>query len=255
MRFDGLTGRRALITGASSGIGLAVARLLAGEGVVVGLHHRRSDEDIADLLEELRAEGGRIISIAADLLIPAERDVVVGRFVELAGGLDILVNNAGAVHDYVEFQDLSEASWDGTIAINAKAPFRLCQAAWPYLKTAVAGGRVVNISSAAVSYGGGSRSVHYVAAKAAVEAMTLSLSRIGAPEGIRVNAIRCGVTETDMHAKVSGYSTEKFRERIARVPLGRACQPEEVANLVAFIASDAGAFMTGEIVAIAGGDR
>lgn len=249
----GLEGLRVLVTGASSGIGLGIARKFAFGGAVVGLHHRRPQTDLRSDLSALKECDGKVIPLQADLLVASERDKLVERFVAAAGGIDALVNNAGAVKDYRHFRELPAAAWDETMAINATAPFALSQAAWPHFESN-GSGRIINISSAAVGYGGGPNGVHYVAAKAALEGVSKALSKAGAAQNILVNTVRCGVIETPMHARIEGYDAAKYADRVTRIPVGRAGLPDEVADLVAFLVSAKGAFITGETISISGGD-
>jgi len=249
----GLAGRRALVTGASTGIGLAIAWALVAAGACVGLHHRRPATEMTAVLDELRAGGGAVHPLQGDLTDPAVPARLVADFVALAGGLDLLVNNAGGVYGYTDFRDLSEADWNATFALNVTAPMLLTRSAWPHLQ-ATGSGRVVNISTAAVGYAGSARSVHYVAAKAALEATTRTLAKAGAADGILVNAVRCGVIATDMHARIDGYDTARWQERLKLVPLGRAGTPEEVAEMVLFLLGPHGAFVTGQIVGVTGGE-
>jgi 3-oxoacyl-[acyl-carrier protein] reductase len=248
-----LNGLRVIVTGASSGIGLAIAGKLAASGSIVGFHHRRPINELQDVLSASDKGPGKLIPLQGDLRVVAERDKLIPQFTEIAGGLDALINNAGAVKDYKDFRKLPISSWEETMHVNATAPFALCQAAWPHFE-ANGGGRIINISSAAVGYGGGASGVHYVAAKAALEAVTKSLSKAGAKENILVNTVRCGVIETPMHSRIKGYDEEKFKKRIDMIPIGRAGDPAEVAELVAFLISRHGAFITGEIISISGGD-
>jgi len=250
----GLAGRRALVTGASTGIGLAIAGALAAAGARVGLHHRRPASAMTEVLAKLPAAAGSPpLALQGDLTDPSVPARLVADFVAQAGGLDILVNNAGGVYGYTDFRQLAAADWDATFALNVTAPMLLARAAWPQLQAA-GGGRIVNISTAAVGYAGSARSLHYVAAKAALEATTRTLAKEGAADGILVNAVRCGVIATDMHKRIDGYDEARWRERLKLVPLGRAGEPEEVANLVLLLAGPGGGFITGQIVGVTGGE-
>lgn len=248
-----LAGKRILVTGAGTGIGAAIAQALGASGAHVAVHYRRSRKEAGEVVRRIVEGGGKAELFQADLTKRASREGLVPAVVRRLGGLDALVNNAGWVVDYKDFRQLRDKAWDQTFELNAKAAFFLAQAAWPHLEKA-GGGRIVNISTAAVRYSGGASSVHYVASKAALEAVTLSLAKIGAPVNILVNAIRCGVIATDMHARIAGYDRAKFVKRAKQVPLGRAGQPEEVAGLVSYLVGATGAFVTGQIIAISGGD-
>lgn len=252
--FPGLAGKRVLVTGASSGIGAAIARLLGEQGACVAVHYRQGEEGARRVARAIAKAGGRAEPIKADLGNARARSRLVPAAVRALGGLDILVNNAGWAVGYEDFRTLPEDSWHRTFAVNAAAPFVLSRLAWGHLEKAADGGRIINISSAAVRYGGSPSNVHYVASKAALEGLTVSLAKHGAPAGIRVNAIRCGVTDTPMPTRLPGYDRRKFLKRARMVPLGRAGQPEEIAAMAAFLASAAGSFITGQIIAVAGGD-
>ncbi len=239
-----LAGLRVLITGAGSGIGHATAKRFIDGGATVGVHCRTETSPF---------DGDPVTVLEADLRDHEARRTLVGRFADAAGGLDVLVNNAGAVPAFAPFREIDDDILGETFEINAFAPFRLIAEAWPYME-AQGGGRVVNIGTAAVKYGGGPRGVHYVAAKGALDAMTIAFAKAGAACGIRVNGVRCGLIDSGMHRKVPGYTDDDFADRAALVPIGRAGTVEEVAELVAYLASPAADFITGQLIDIAGGD-
>lgn len=248
-----LRGKRVLVTGAGSGIGAAVARAFGFDGAIVGLHYRSDPAVIETLRAEIAGRGGQAFPIRADLAHPAEVTRLAHDFLAQAGGIDVLINNAGGVEEYIDFRDLSEESWTRTLTVNAQAPLWLIRAVWPAM-VAGDGGRIINISSAAVRYGGSTKGIHYVAAKAALETITLTLAKDGARHSILVNAVRPGLTATGNHRKIDGYTDEDYARRAALVPLGRAGRPEDVAAMVAHLASADGSFITGQIITVAGGD-
>ena len=246
----GLKNKRVLITGASGGIGQSISRLFAGSGAKVGIHYNQNRNDAEALALEIRKNNGEAVCFQADLLSQSSLSLFED-FVLRFGGIDVLVNNAGAVFGFKEFLDLDESSWRDTHKINSEVPFFLSQKAFAHMKDH-SGGKIINISSIAVKYGGSSKSLHYGAAKAALEAMTIGLARAGAPYNILVNVIRAGFIDTSFHEKLG---TEKdTTNRINLIPLKRAGKPEDVADMVLFLASESGDFITGEVLTIAGGD-
>ncbi|MBU0536633.1 MAG: SDR family oxidoreductase, partial [Nanoarchaeota archaeon] len=214
----GIEGKKVLVTGATGGIGSAIARIFGQHGAQVGIHYFNAEDKAKELADEINkmCGKGKAEIIKGDLLDHDARTGLVGSFAKIFGGIDILINNAGAVFDYELFTDLEEISWDKTFELNAKAPFYLSASAFKHMKK---GGRIINISSANVKYGGSAKSMHYSSAKAALDNLTTGLSREGASKGILVNSIRCGVIDTDMRIKIKGYSEEQFRKRIDMIPL------------------------------------
>jgi meso-butanediol dehydrogenase/(S,S)-butanediol dehydrogenase/diacetyl reductase len=246
-------GKTALVTGATSGIGAAIALELAAGGYAVMLAGRDGARAAA-MEERVAAAGGRAATWLGDLAEPGACRALVAATVERLGGLDLLVNNAGIIH-YGSAEETTNAIWAETLAVNLDAVFYLSRAALPALR-ARGGGVIVNIAS---DWGlvGGRRAVAYCASKGAVVQLTRAMALDHARENIRVNAICPGDTDTpmlDVEARERGQDPAAARrEMAAAVPLGRIATPEEVAKLTAFLASDAAAQMTGAAIAIDGG--
>ena len=245
-----LAGKRILVTGASSGIGAAMAELLAAEGAVVGVHYHRKKTDAITHIEKIRASGGKAEGFEADLLNREARARLVPEAIERLGGLDGLVNNAGAVIGTVPFTELNEMDWGQTFLLNAESPFFLSQAAFRHMQK-TGGGKILNISSVGVKFGGSPFTLHYSAAKMALEGVTMGLAKAGAAHRILVNAIRPGVVETPFH---SGKSQQEWEARVQLIPLKRPGVPMDIARMVLFLLSPAGDFITGQIIAVSGGE-
>jgi len=241
-----LEGKAALVTGASGGIGSAIAKALAGQGCAVAVHYSSGAASAKAVAARIVAMGGRAELFKADLLAAGAPKALVAACVKRFGRLDILVNNAGAILGGDHFLDLSEKDWTRTLRLNAEAPFFLTREAFRVMKN---GSRVVNISSVAAQFGGSARSIHYGASKAALEAMTRGFAREGAPLGILVNAIRAGVIDTPLHGKFR----KDMAKRVAMIPLKRMGRPEDVASMVLHLAAD-GDFITGQTISVTGGE-
>ena len=248
--FEGLKNKRALVTGASSGIGASTAELLGSYGAFVGVHYRSNKEGATDTVNKIKERGGRAEMLQGDLLAAAVRKNLIKAFIDAFGGIDVLVNNAGGVYGASHFLELDEESWDNTFALNVKAPFFLAKDAFAFMKEQ-GGGKIINISSISAKYGGSPQTLHYGAAKAALDSVTTGLARAGAQYNILVNSIRGGLIDTPFHKKIGRGN---LAERIKLIPLKRAGQPLDVARMVLFLASEAGNYITGEIFAVAGGD-
>lgn len=251
--FEDIQHKRILITGASGGLGAAMARIFADHGARLGLHYQSNETGVMQLLATVRQKTGEAEVFQADFLDQKSSGSLIRSFVERFGGIDVLINNAGAVYDYKHFSELTEKSFQDTFNLNVKAPFYLIGGAFPYMKDQGAG-RIINISSVNVKYGGSAKSLHYVAAKAALDSLTLGFAREGAKHNILVNSIRCGFIDTPMRTKVDGYSEENLQERLRLIPLGRMGDPMDIARMALFLASEGGNFITGEIFTVAGGD-
>ena len=245
-----LENKRVLITGATGGIGTSLVQMFASKGAVLGIHYHQNKEKAETLSQEIEINGGQSACFQADLLSPKGLHLV-NTFVQRFGGIDVLINNAGAILGYEDFLKLSETAWSETFYLNTQAPFFLAQRAFVHMKKS-GGGKIINISSIAAKYGGSSKSMHYGASKAALEATTIGLAQVGAKHNILVNAVRGGFINTPAQQRLS--SQKDLRERIKLIPLQKSGEPEDIASMVVFLASKAGNFITGEILTIAGGD-
>lgn len=242
---DELAGRVAFVTGAARGIGLATARALSQRGASVAM----VDVDQSALESAAQSLGDGTMAVRADVSQQSDVRQAIGWTVEQFDGLDILVNNAG-ICPLRDFADVTEEEWDRVLGINLKGAFFCCQAALPHLQKSGERGRVVNISSVAGQSGGVLAPIHYSASKAGLIVLTKTLARILAPDRATVNCVAPGTTATDL----TDAWAEELRERVkAAIPLGRLGQPEEIAEMVCFLASDKAAFVTGATFDVNGG--
>jgi 3-oxoacyl-[acyl-carrier protein] reductase len=236
-----LTGRVALVTGGSRGIGQAIAVSLAEAGAAVAVNYREKAAEAEAVVEAIRGKGGKALAVRADVSQAAEVARMMMEVERGLGPVDVLVNNAG-VGLVRTVDDLTEADFDITIAVNLKSVFLCTQAAIPGMR-ARQWGRIVNISSGAAR-GAGGVGPHYNASKAGMEGMTRGYAARLVKDGITVNAVAPSLIATDMVKQGVASSP-------ARIPLGRFGTPEECAAIVLMLAGNA--YMTGQTVALSGG--
>ncbi len=248
--FEGICGKKILITGSGSGMGACIAEIMGSYGAIVGVHYNTSEKNAERIAQKINNSGGVAFTIQGDLLDENDRDEMVPVFIDRAGGIDVLVNNAGAVFGNSHFLEMDSSSWKKTIDLDLTAPFFLSQKAFLYMKDH-GGGKIINISSIASKYGGSDRTTHYGAAKAGLDAITRSFSKAGAPYNILVNSIQPGVIDTSFHKKIGRASLD---ERVKKIPLQRAGSTRDVARLCLFLASECGDYITGQVYGITGGD-
>ena len=248
MIYEDLKGKRVLVTGSSSGIGAATAKMFAQQGCFVGVHYFRTKEGGEETFAQVNKVSDGCL-LKADLRDKNEVTKLIQDFVKKAGGIDILVNNAGSLIARQFFTDAAEEYFDDAFATNVKSVFLAAQAALEYLKKSK--GCIVNIGSIAGHNGGAGGGGIYASAKAAVATMTIAMAKEFAPFGIRVNSVMPGLIETRFHEQ---FSTPERRKQVAaETPLGRNGKAEDVAKAILFLASDAAGFITGEYIAVNGG--
>jgi 3-oxoacyl-[acyl-carrier protein] reductase len=245
-----LTGRSALVTGASSGIGAATAIALAGLGARVAIGYHRNREGAEQARDRIAAAGGTAVAIAADVRQAKEvRSLAEGAAAAL-GPIDILVNNAGSLVARLGIREITEERLDDILAVNLKSAVLASQAVVPSMIDRRRGA-IVNVVSIAGHNGGGPGAGAYAASKAALIAYTKSLARELAPHGVRVNAVSPGVIDTPFHEVFS--TPEMIAGFVKAIPLGRVGTPEECASVIAFLASDAASYVVGETIEVNGG--
>ena len=250
LNFFDLTGRVALVTGASSGIGAATARVLADLGARVAIGYHRNEAGAEEVERDIVQRGGKAIRIRADARVATEiRELVTVSTSEL-GPIDILINNAGSLVERMRLVEQTEERWDEVMNLNLKSAM-LCSQAVAQSMIERKTGAIVNVASIAGRNGGGLGAAAYSIAKGGLITFTKSLAKELAPHGIRVNAVSPGVIDTPFHQVFS--TPEMIRNFVATIPLGRVGTPDECARVIAFLASDAASYVVGETVEINGG--
>jgi 3-oxoacyl-[acyl-carrier protein] reductase len=245
---NGLQGKVALVTGASRGIGAAIALRLGAEGAAVAVNNYPGFEaDAEAVVAQIAAGGGRAAPFAADVTDSGACATMVDEVVAQLGSLDVLVNNAGITRDGLMVR-MSDEDWAAVISTNLTGVFYCSRAAAKVMMKARSG-CIVNIASV-VGIGGNAGQANYSAAKAGVIGLTKTIAREFASRGVRCNAVAPGFIETDMTAKLPEAVREALKGEIA---LGRLGSADDVASCVAFLASDDAAYVTGQILAVDGG--
>lgn len=247
--FD-LTGKVALVTGASSGIGHATAVALAELGAAVAINYHRNEAGAEDARAKVSELGARAVRIRADVTRSDEVRAMIERTFTELGPVDILVNNAGSLIERLRLLELTEERWDDVFDLNLKSAF-LCTQAVAAAMIERKTGTIINVASVAGRNGGGPGATHYAAAKAGMIAMTKGFAKELAPSGVRLNAVAPGIIDTPYHEQFS--TPEMMKAFVGTIPLGRVGTSEEVARVIAFLASDAASYLTGETIEINGG--
>lgn len=242
-----------LVTGGGRGIGAATARLAAQRGYRVAFSYRRDEVSAQRVLEDIHRDGGEAIAIQADM---ADEQQIVALFEQVMntyGQLNVLINNAGIVDTAMPLRDMSAARLQHMMQINVVGVMLCCREAVKRMSTRSNGhgGAIVNVGSAAAHRGSPNEYVDYAASKGAIDSLTEGLAKELATDGIRVNTVRPGVIDTQIH--IEGGRPDKAHQAKSRIPLGRAGQPEEIARALLWLASSEASFTTGAILDVDGG--
>ena len=247
--FD-MTGKVALVTGASSGIGAATAMLLAELGAQVAIGYYGNPAGAGQVLSKIHAGGGKAISVRADVTQAREIAELAAAVKAQLGPIDILVNNAGSLMQRMRILEVKDETWDEIQDLNLKSAVLCAQAVAPSMIERKRGA-IVNVSSIAGRNGGGPGAGAYASAKGGLISFTKSLAKELAPHGVRVNAVSPGVIDTPFHERFS--TPEMMRNFVTAIPLGRVGTPAECASVIVFLASDAAAYVVGETIEVNGG--
>jgi len=242
-----LEGKVAVVTGASRGIGRAIAIELAKRGAAVVVNYNRSAEKAQEVVETIRSAGGKAEAFQADVSFFDQAKALIDFAVKTFGGLHILVNNAGITRDNL-IMLMKEEDWDEVIRVNLKSTFNCSKAAVRHMMRK-RWGRIINITSVSGQIGNAGQT-NYSASKAGQIGFTKALAREVASRNITVNAIAAGYIETDIW---EGVPEDAIKTLMNMIPLGRKGEPEEIAYAVAFLASDQAAYITGQVLGVDGG--
>lgn len=240
-----------IVTGGARGIGAACARLAAQSGWSVVVNYNASSDAAEEVVASISAAGGNAVAVKGDVAREADVVALFDAAEAAFGPLRGLINNAGILDRAASLADIGLSRWERTLSVNATGSFLAAREAVRRMLRHAQGGAIVNMSSMAAPLGAANEFVDYAASKGAVESMTIGLSREVAAYGIRVNAIRPGLIDTDMQ-KASG-EPDRLSRLMATVPMGRAGRADEVAAAAIWLLSDAASYVTGAILPVTGG--
>jgi 3-oxoacyl-[acyl-carrier protein] reductase len=243
--------RIALVTGASTGIGAATAIKLSQCGVKLAVNYFRSEAEAKKVSASIRSQGGSALLVQADVRDAQQVTDMVARTLREFGKIDILVNNAGGLPKRVPVLEMDGPLWDELMDLNLRSTFYCSKAVAPHM-IKKGYGRIVNVSSVAAFTGGGKNATVYAAAKAGVNGFTKGLAKELAPYGITVNSVAPGFIDTAFHLKARTGSFDQF---LPSIPLKRVGTPEEVASVIAYLASDDSSYVTGSVFHVNGGQH
>jgi 3-oxoacyl-[acyl-carrier protein] reductase len=245
-----LTGKVAIVTGASSGIGAATADVLAELGARVAIGYHANQHGAEEVARRIHASGGTAITLSVDVRRTTEIDAFVTRASTELGPVDILVNNAGSLVKRFPIRELTDDGWHEVLTLNLTSAV-FCARAVAASMIERRTGAIINVGSIAGHNGGGPGAGPYAAAKAGLMAFTKSLAKELAPHGVRVNGISPGVIDTPFHEVFS--TPEMMATFVKMIPIGRVGTPRECATVIAFLASEAASYLVGETIEINGG--
>lgn len=243
-----LSGKVALVTGGSRGIGRAICHALGRAGASVALTYQEQKEAAEKVVRELAGAGGRSVCYQADVRDRMQMRMVMAHIEREFGGLDIIVNNAG-INKPTDFDAITDGDWDEILSVNLKGAFICAQEALPALRRR-GKGSIINIGSVSGQYGG-PRTAHYAASKAGLISLGQVIARFGAKDGIRCNTVAAGLIESPMAA--AGAQSSSVKKAADSILLGRFGNPEEVAQAVVFLASEASSYITAQTINVNGG--
>lgn len=239
-----------LVTGASTGIGAAVAVALAERGSHIAVHYRANEAAANGVVEQIGKLGGRAFTVQADLAQPKSAQTLIDSVLSRTGHLDVLVNNAGSMIERRKLLEITDEFWQEVMDTNLGSVLRVTRAVAPSMMERRSG-VIINVASVAARNGGSIGVTPYASAKAAVLCMTKGLAKELVPYGIRVNAVNPGIIDTPFHERFT--SPEQMKNLLAMIPQGRMGKASEIASVIAFLASSESSHMVGETIEVNGG--